>query len=73
MAWRIINTSPAHHLGTIARRRALYNTRCFTTISPLLSSSYSNDEQQNDNNELLETKLRQLAKIWNLDRGALKS
>jgi len=66
MAWRIINTSPAHHhLGTITRRRrALYNTRYFTVISPLSSSS-SNAEQQNDNYELLETKLRQLAKLNN--------
>jgi len=65
LAWRIINTSPAHQLGTIiARRRALYNTRYYTAISPLLSSSSSSNEQ-NDNNELLETKLRQLAKLNN--------
>ena len=66
MAWRIINTSPAHQLGTIiTRRRALYNTRYFTSISPLSLSSLSSSNEQNDNNELLETKLRQLAKLNN--------
>jgi len=66
MAWRIINTSPAHHnIGTIiTRRRALYNTRYFTAIPPLLSSSSSNNNQQQQN-ELLETQLRQLAKLNN--------